>query len=78
MKIIKFFIQFLCLFFFTSCQSYFDSLKTEELEFTLPSLVLYHFDSTQEENLEISKWKVEIYSKGVSNEFFLNFETIKI
>ena len=78
MEIIKIFIQFLCLFFFTSCQSYFDSLKTEELEFTLPSLELYHFDSTQEENLEISKWKVEIYSKGVSNEFLWDSGTIKI
>lgn len=74
----KFFIQLLLLVFFTSCQSYFDSLKTEELEFTLPALELYHFDSTQEENLEISKWKVEIYSKGVSNEFLWDSETIKI
>lgn len=69
MRKIKYFIQFLCLIFLTSCQSYFNSLKTEELHFTLPSLELYLLDSTPEEKLEISKWKVEVYSKCVANQF---------
>lgn len=63
---------------FTSCKTYFEDLEYEEITFYFPELNLYSTKNQEQNDIVVSRWLVEIYSKDYDTKFFTTEKSVSV
>ena len=72
------FVIVVLVFNFTSCKTYFENLEYEELTFYFPDFNLYSAQNNEQNDIVVSRWLVEIYSKDYDTKFFTTEKSVSV